>query len=381
MSYLVRLSLNTPALAQRFAQVLMASGGFEIQPDSEERGPVDLWIVELGIDPAGDLEEVQARLAAGEAGEVFLTSGSIEPSVLMQAMRIGVKEFLPQPLDAGEIEKALGRFRKRKTEEGAARSRKRGRVLTVFGSKGGVGTTTVAVNLAVSLTQGARKHSVALLDMNTLFGEIPLFLEMAPKFNWSEITKNIDRLDGTFLQNILSRHKSGLQVLPSPAYLNGHVRPTPEIMKRLIGLMRTIFDFVVVDAGQSTEETSLKVMELSDTLLLVTILSLPCLANTNKLLRSLTELGYVGPERIKVVLNRYLKKGEIAIGDAEAGIGQEFYWVIPNDFATTMSAINGGKPLFYLAPKSPITKSFLDLAASLTAAAPEEKAKKKWGIL
>jgi pilus assembly protein CpaE len=266
MSFLVKLTLNTPALAQRFAQVLLASGGFEIQPDSEERGPVDLWIVELGIDPAGDLEEVQARLAAGEAGEVFLTSGSIEPSVLMQAMRIGVKEFLPQPLDAGEIEKALSRFRKRKTEEGAARSRKRGRVLTVFGSKGGVGTTTVAVNLAVSLTQGARKHSVALLDMNTLFGEIPLFLEMAPKFNWSEITKNIDRLDGTFLQNILSRHKSGLQVLPSPAYLNGHVRPTPEIMKRLIGLMRTIFDFVVVDAGQSTEETSLKVMELSDTL-------------------------------------------------------------------------------------------------------------------
>jgi pilus assembly protein CpaE len=381
MSFLIKLSLNTAAIAQTIAQAVRGASEFEIARDDHAGGKPDLLILELGIDPAGDLEAVQAALAAGEVGEVFLTSGKIDPAILMQAMRLGVKEFLPQPLDAEEIGRALERFKKRKAEEGAARFRKSGQVLTVFGSKGGVGTTTVAVNLAVSLAQGPRKHTVALLDMNTLFGEIPLFLEMAPKFNWSEITKNIDRLDGTFLQNILTRHRSGLQVLPSPAYLNGHVRPTPEIMKRLLGLMRSLFDFVVIDAGQSTDDTSLKVMEISDTLLLVTILSLPCLANTNKLLRSLTELGYVTRERIKVVLNRYMKKSEIAIDDAEAGIGQDLHWVIPNDYTTTMQAINGGKPLFYIAPKSPITKSFLDMAASLTEAASGERAKKKWGLL
>lgn len=381
MSFLVKLSLNNPALSQRIAQVVHGAHEFEIARSDDDGGKADIWILELGIDPAGDLEAVQAALAAGEVGEVFLTSGKIDQTILMQAMRLGVKEFFPQPLDTEEIGKALDRFRKRRADEGAAISRRNGQVLTVFGSKGGVGTTTVAVNLAVSLAQGQRKYSVALLDMNTLFGEIPLFLEMAPKFNWSEITKNIDRLDGTFLQNILTRHKSGLQVLPSPAYLNGHVRPTPEIMKRLLGLMRGIFDFVIIDAGQSTEDTSLKVMELSDTLLLVTILSLPCLANTNKLLRSLTDLGYVTKDRIKVVLNRYMKKSEIGIGDAEAGIGQDLYWVIPNDYMTTMQAINGGKPLFYISPKSPITKSFLEMAATITAAASDEKAKKKWGIV
>ena len=106
--------------------------------------------------------------------------------------------------------------------------------------------------------------------MNTLFGEIPLFLEISPKFHWGEITKNIERLDDTFLSNILDKHRSGVKVLPSPAYLNGHVKPSPDTMSRILVLMKRMFDYVIVDGGQSTEDTALKVLEMSDTLLLVT---------------------------------------------------------------------------------------------------------------
>jgi pilus assembly protein CpaE len=240
-----------------------------------------------------------------------------------------------------------------------------------------VGTTTIAVNLAVAIAQNKDRNAVALLDMNTLFGEIPLFLEMAPKFHWGEITKNIDRLDKTFLANILSNHKSGIQVLPSPAYLNGHVRPTPEIMSQLLNLMRQTFDHIIIDAGQSTDDTSLKILEMSNTLLLVTILSLPCLANTNKLLKSFRDFGYMQAENIKVVLNRNMKKGEISVKDAEAGIGRKLFWTIPNDFRVTMTAINNGKPLQEIAPNAQVTKSIRDLANSLSIA--KKKApKKKW---
>jgi len=161
--------------------------------------------------------------------------------------------------------------------------------------------------------------------------------------------------------------------------LNGHVRPTPEIMTRLLSLMKQMFDFVIVDGGQSTNDTSLKVLEISDTLLLITILSLPCLANTSKLLKSFTSLGYVRPENIKVVLNRRMKKGEISLEDAEAGIGNELYWAIPNDFGTTMEAINNGKPLLDIAPKARITKNIFGLASSLSTPK-EEKPKKKWSL-
>jgi pilus assembly protein CpaE len=315
-------------------------------------------------------------MQTGAADEVFLISETADPKVLMQAMRAGVKEFLTLPLDVAEFKAALERFKERRTQGAGPAGLKNGSIISIFGSKGGVGTTTVAVNLAVSLAQGQGKNQVALLDMNTLFGEIPLFLEIAPKFHWGEITKNIERLDSQFLTNTLTRHKTGIQVLPSPAYLNGHVRPTPETMNRLLALMKQMFDYIIIDAGQSTDDTSIKVLEVSDTLMLVTILSLPCLANTNKLLRSLTELGYVPKEKIKVVLNRYVKRSEISLSDAEAGIGKELFWVIPNDYDTSMAAINSGKPLLNLAPGASITKSFIELAKSLIEPG-ESKAEKK----
>jgi pilus assembly protein CpaE len=373
---LVKTRIKSLNNNKKFTQVIQAAGGFEVL-DSADARPVDLLIYELGESPKKDFEFVQSIINSGEVAEVFLTGDSVEPGLLMQAMRLGIKEYLPQPLNEEEIRLALNRFMDQQNLKAVVSPAPAGKVVSVFGSKGGVGTTTVAVNLAVSLAKTKEPSRVVLLDMNTLFGEIPLFLEMAPKFDWGEITKNIERLDNTFLSNILTQHRTGVKVLPSPAYLNGHVRPTPEIMTKLLGLMKRMFDFVIIDAGQSTNETALKVLEISDTLLLISILSLPCLANTNKLLKSLTELGYVPQDRIKVVLNRYIKKGEISLKDAEAGIGKDLFFTIPNEYGATMAAINNGKPLIEVAPRSEITKSFLDLATSLSNPRAEEEKKEK----
>ena len=299
--------------------------------------------------------------------------------MLMQAIRMGVKEFFPQPIKRSDVEQALKRFKERKAHAAPIIHQKSGTLISVFGSKGGVGTTTISVNLAMTLAEQENNPSVAILDMNTLFGEIPLFLEISPKYHWGEITKNMERLDDTFLMNVLSKHSSGVHVLPSPGYLNGHQAPTPDIMERLLGLMKRMFDYVIIDCGQSTDETALKTIQMSDEVLLISVLSLPCLANTNKLLRSFIDLGYVRKERIKVVMNRYMKKSEITLQDAKKGIGHDMFWIIPNDYGTTMSAINHGKPLSKIAPRSKIVKSFEEMTENMF---PKEKAepKKKWGI-
>jgi pilus assembly protein CpaE len=374
----VKLTTAESHLTKKLSDLIRSTSPFEVLEGSDP-SKAALLIFQLGQNTEEDLQQALIAIQNGVAEELFLISGTADPKILMQAMRAGVKEFFTQPLDASEIRAALERLKERHTKGAVRKGLKNGSIISVFGSKGGVGTTTVAVNLAVSLVQGQDKKQVALLDMNTLFGEIPLFLEMAPKFHWGEITKNIERLDGQFLMNTLTPHKTGVQVLPSPAYLNGHVRPTPETMGRLLGLMKQMFDYIIIDAGQSTDDTSIKVLEVSDMLMLITILSLPCLANTNKLLRSLTDLGYVPKEKIKVVLNRYIKRGEISLSDAEAGIGRELFWVVPNDYDTSMSAINSGKPLINVAPGAAITKSFIELAKSLNE--PQEvKAKKKWAF-
>ena len=376
--YSIKLVLKSHKLSKKLVEIIRAAGGFEVLKEGDTRKP-DLLIFELGKDAEKEMGLIGSLLDADEVGEVFLTSDVAEPAVLMQVIRIGVKEFFSQPIKAEEIRQALHKFKERRKGSALKGECKIGEIISVFGSKGGVGTTTVAVNLAVSMLQGQSGLSVGLLDMNTLFGEIPLFLEMSPRFHWGEITKNMERLDNTFLANILTRHDTGIQVLASPSYLNGHVRPTPEIMSRLLELMRGMFDYVIIDAGQSTDDTSLRVLELSDTLILITILSLPCLANTNKLIKSFLDLGYIAKDRIKIVLNRYLKNSEISLKDAEAGISKELFWIIPNDFTTTMSAINKGKPLPQIASKAAITKNFAELANALTM--PETKQeKKKWGI-
>jgi pilus assembly protein CpaE len=378
-SYLVKLALKNRTVNDDLIKIIRAIGDLEIILSGDNRKP-DLLIYELGKEAEKDIAMIQSLLSKEAVGDVFLTCENPEPKILMQAIRIGVHEFFPQPIESEEVKQALELFKTRKNESIPAVASKNGHIITTFGSKGGVGTTTVAVNLAVAIAQKDDRKSVALIDMNTLFGEIPLFLEVSPKFHWGEITKHIERLDHTFLTNVLTRHNTGLHILPSPAYLNGHIRPTPETISRLLDLMKGMFDYVIIDGGQSTDDTVLRVVELSDTLLLITILSLPCLANSNKLIKSFVELGYLRKDQIKVVVNRYMKKSEIPLNDARAGIGEDLSWIIPNDYRTTMSAINNGKPLSKIAPKAPITQNFKNFAEVFTHPDAGQKQKKKFRI-
>ena len=360
----IKLSLRSQKLSRQLFETICAIDGFEVYREGNARKP-NLLIFELSEDSEKEMEMIESLLKANEVGAVFLTASNADPEVLMRAIRVGAKEFFTQPINVGAVKQALQKFKEQQRDVTPKQENKSGKIISIFGSKGGVGTTTVAVNLAISLLQEKKGLSVVLVDMNTLFGEVPLFLEMSPKFHWGEITKNIDRLDNTFLGNILTQHKSGIHVLPSPAYLNGHVKPTPEVMARLLHLMTKIYDYILVDTGQSTNDTSLRVVELSDTLLLITILSLPCLANTNRLIKSFLDLGYLGNGRIKVILNRYTKNNDISLKDAQAGINKELFWIIPNDFNTTMAAINNGKPLAEISSRAAITKSFEEMARTL----------------
>jgi pilus assembly protein CpaE len=295
----------------------------------------------------------------------------------MQAMRSGVKEFLSHPLDVTEVKEALERFKKRQEQsDSSIVSIKPGHVINVVGTKGGVGTTTVAVNLAVSLAERKDVKSVALIDLNMLFGEVPLFLEIDPKHDLSALTNQISRLDSTFLMSILSKSSTGVHVLPSPRHFNSNESLDPKMMDRILELMTRMFDFIVIDGGQPLNQMSLKLLATSDTVLLVSVLTLPCLSNTDKLLRSLLTLGYPVDKLIKVVINRYLKNSEIALNDAEDAINKKIFWTIPNDYRTTLSAINQGKPLAQIAQKAAITKNFVELADRMVLG--EAKEEKKW---
>ena len=360
----VRLDLKNPKFKRQFEKNLRSVTGFNIRARMSNNR-IDLLIFELGDEIDKEFQLVQNFRNSGEVGEVFIVSDHADQIVLRQAIRAGASEFFCQPIEDKEIKEALEKFKEKKFLTAGKNSFKTGKIIYVIGSKGGVGATTIAVNLAVGLVKKKSIQNVALIDMNLLFGDIPLFLNIEPQYNWSEITKNISRLDFTFLNNILSIDSSGLCVLPSPSYLSKQYAAKPEIIEHLLVVMRNMFDFIIIDGGQSLSSISQKILEMSNTALLVSVLNLPCLVNASKLLKTFRDLGFPPEKNIKVIANRFIKRSDISIKDAEISLEKEIFWTIPNDYKTTVTALNRGKPLVQLAPRKEITKNFEKLAAEL----------------
>lgn len=369
----VRLDIETLDVANELQRIIRSMNQFRIL-NHDDQEPAELLILEIQEQADKAFDVIRSLLGTGMVGEVFVTSSSSAPDFLLNAMRSGTREFFLQPLQEADVAQALERFMKRREQlKSDRRSLKNGKIIDVIASKGGVGNTTLAVNLAIDLSGLERQLSVALVDMNLLFGEVPLFLDFDPTYHWGEIARNISRLDSTFLMSVLHKHHSGVYVLPSPSQLSGNFEGTPEIMERLLRLMRTVFDYVVIDSGHVTDEVSMKILEMADTVLLTATLSLPCLTNVSRFLKLFCDLGYPLEDQVKIIVNRFVKNADIGIKDAEKSIGKEVFWVIPNDFSLTMSAINQGKPLSEFSSRSEVARSIRALAETFLARGDQHK--------
>jgi len=362
----VKLEIKNDKVRSQIAAVISSMEGFLAQRGDDPLPP-DILVLEMGDDPAKDFEYLVRTKAAGGAQEFFLTARSANPDVLIQALRLGVKEFFPQPLNEADVRAAFSRSVESgaRPAQAASGPQRKGQIVNVFGGKGGVGTTTIAVNLADCMARLDSPPAVALIDMNRLFGEVPLFLGMDHVFSWVDVSKNIARLDATYLSGILYRHRSGLRVLPSPDRMDDEFTVTPQIIETLLRFMRTMFDFIIIDSGQSVDDISKMILRLSDRVLLVSVLSLPCLINVKKILNTFRNLGYPPEPSVEVVVNRFERRSIISLKEAEESIGKKAFWIVPNDFQLSMNAVNQGKPLSLVDGNAEITRAIAEMAAAV----------------
>jgi pilus assembly protein CpaE len=358
----VGLDINNEGLRGEFEEIIASQEGLRLTQYDHHRVH-HLLILELDEDRSKTFSRIQATLAASPSTEIFLTAPQTESEVLLEALRAGVKEFIPQPLKRQELEEALARFRERHKER-KPETGKHGKLITLFGSKGSVGTTTIAVNLAVSLRQADENGSVVLLDLNPQFGDAALFLDMEPAHTMGDIAKNVARLDETFLMSVLSKHASGLYVLPSVSAVEDIGLLTPEAVERTLELLQAMFDYVIIDSGDSLADTTIAALNLSSSVYLVCNLTLPVLRNTKRLLEILAHLNYP-IDNINIIVNRHEKHTEVSVKDLEEVLRRKASWLIPNDYSTTTNAINKGQPLASIASRADVTKSFRKFAQSL----------------
>jgi pilus assembly protein CpaE len=377
----VRIQTRSRMLREELVEIIRAVGRALIQ-GPEDAGSCDLLIMEMGNDLEREFQLLNTIQSSGSAGEIFLTSENTHPEIFIRALRMGVKEFFPQPLNKEDVRTAYLKFIERnhpvkKIQEPDGR---KGKILSIVGSKGGVGTTTIAVNLASSLMEMEGVGLVAVVDMNPLFGDVPFFLNLDVNgFDWLDVSKNIARVDETYLMSILLKHPSGIYVLPPPARLVDDPQAVARAMEILFAKMQNMFDFIVVDNGKSLNAVSKTVLKKSDRILIAALLSLPCLINIKRLREAMHDIGYLYDENIEIIVNRYQKNSLFTLKEAEDTMKRKVLWTLPNDYRTAFSAMNQGKPLNSAAGGAEISRSFKALAAMISDKN-ERKEKKKAGL-
>lgn len=323
----------------------------------------EVGVVALDSDAEKALALVTELCASAPNCTILVTSSSTDGNLILQTMRAGAKEFLTHPVKPEDLATALQRVSRQRF--GATGGSARGcKVIAVTGATGGVGSTSLAVNLGCALAAD-KSHSVALLDLDLTLGDADVFLDAIPEYTLSDVAQNVSRLDLTLLKRSLTKHDSGLYLLPRPVQLEEARTITVDDLTRVIGLLKATFTHLVMDTSKSFSDIDMLALAEADFILFVTQLDLPCLRNVVRLLTSFKELGKFD-EKVRIVVNRVgYDMGQISLKKAQETVGREIFWQIPNDYRVMVEVRNNGIPLIQQAPKATITQSIGQLADTL----------------
>lgn len=338
---------------------------YEFFSDVLKQTQPHIALVSLDADPDKGLALIAKISQELPRCSVLVTSTSQEGSLILQAMRNGAREFLNLPLKLEDFLSALDRIQS--LQSGGEGKVRKSEVVAVAGVGGGVGCTSLAINLACILAQNER-NSVAVIDLDLALGDADVWLDIIPDYTIQDVAENITRLDYSLLKRSLTRHDCGAYLLPRPVQLDDATHINPEQMRRVIALLKATFTHLIVDVSKSFSPLDLSALEVADQVLLVTQLDLPCLRNVVRLMQYLEQFEGL-PEKVKIIVNRLgLEDTQISLSKALETIGRDIFWQIPNDYATMVESRNNGVPLITEAPRAKLTRSFEQLAVELDSA-------------
>lgn len=323
----------------------------------------DIGVVALDNNPEKALKLLEQLRDSAPECSLLVVSNSTDGQMILKAMRSGAKEFLTQPIKVEDLIGAMGRISSAKFGTGDGRNRTC-HVITVCGATGGVGATSLAVNLG-SILAKEEKNSVVLVDLDLALGDADVFLDTIPDYTLVDVAQNISRLDFTLLKRSLTKHHSGLYLLPRPVQLQDSSQITADDLTRVLGLLKASFTHMIIDLSKSYSPIDTVALKSARDILLVTQLDLPCLRNVVRLMLSFNEDEAI-KDKVKIVINRVgLDNGAISLKKAQETIGREIFWQLPNDFKTMVDIRNNGVPLIEHSPRAGITQALIALADRL----------------
>ncbi|MFH0981641.1 MAG: response regulator [Planctomycetota bacterium] len=328
-------------------------------PQVVQQVPADVVLVHLDPDPvpvlnvAGEVARASPHLA------VIAVSASTDGHLILSALRLGLKEFLTKPLDPKELGEALEKVGRSGPERPTA-----GRLITVVGSAGGMGTSTIATNLAVELAAVA-EGGVVVVDLDYRFGQVGTLLDLEPTYTLADLCETPEQLEPQVLERALVRHATGVKALCRPTHFAQAENITAAHCVGVLSGLAHANAYVVVDGPNRFDLGTKAVFDLADVNLLVIQLLVPSVRNAHRMLEGLREAGY-NLARTRVICNRVGRDaGTVSLEDVESALGVEVFATLPDDWTTVSNAVNMGEPLIIGAPQSKVRLALAALAERL----------------
>jgi len=308
-----------------------------------ERNPGAGLIVDISGDPDGAIKAVEKVKQAAPDLFVIVSNFHADGETVIACMRAGANEFLLQPIKRTEFRDAMGRLERAPKHHTATES-KLGKLYTFIGTKGGVGTTTLAVNFAAVLAQ--RKQSCVMIDLDWVGNDAAMQIGASPQYTLMEVAENLDRLDQALFEGLVTRDPLGFFLVGPPDALEHHATFSDHMFREFATFLVEKYDSIVIDGGRAvSNETVLAAAQVSAAVFLVVDQEFPSIRNAQRYIPFLMRMGF-NQDQIKVVVNRYTKKitaNMASLDQIQSTLNQQVFYGIPPSPAV-IASINKARP-------------------------------------
>ncbi len=349
-----------------------AGNGSEALRLAEKLQP-DVALMDINMPDMDGIRTTELMALRAPESLVIIMSVQGEPAYLRRAMMAGAREYIVKPFTSDELASTIVKVfeieRKKKEALGGieqpkaqiAPRRRNGKILSFFSTKGGVGKTTIATNLAVQLVSSG-KWRVLLVDLNLQFGDVAVFLNLVPKRTIADLTQG-GSLNYTDIEPYILTHSSGLQVLAAPTRPEYAELITIEHMQQILSEVKPHFDFIICDNFSRFDDFSLLTFDIADLIYLVVAMDVPTIKNTKLSLETMESINF--KDKVKVILNRSTKEMGLDIHEVEKALNCKVNYEIPSDGKALVSALNRGTPFVVSYPQSKPTESIRKMILDL----------------
>lgn len=311
---------------------------------------------ESGVSESGLLLDIQPELP------LVLISEGLNTDVLKAAIRVGFRDVVEAPLTSQKVEQLLTVIsaHEQRVDEEAPRRAKIGKVVTIMSPKGGAGKTMTTTNVALALAMWGDPERVVIVDCDLQFGDVCICLQVDPAHTIVDVARDVDKLDEPLLESLLATHSTGMRVLSAPLEPSLADEVSTQVVVKTLGMLKRMFDYIVVDTAPFLDEPVLSILERSDVVLLVVDMDLPSVKNAKLALDTLRLIKFPF-EKIKLILNRVNSKARLDVDELERSLGLDVQAAISSD-KLVPRAVNEGEPVVALYPRSRPAKDLRGVA-------------------